>query len=228
MADSDKRATVRGRQGYSVSDKGGGGAGGRSPVLLIGGALAAVAAIAVIVGFAAVIGNPFSSGPDYNAGLKAGDCTAKLFGTDKGGDHIQANEKALPKWDSDPPTHGKHDPVWSIWGSYDQEIAQEKLVHNLEHAGLVIQYGPKVPAGELTKLKDAIASDHEWIVIAPYSKLGDRIAYESWTRLTTCKRFNGDVLTHFKALRNKPGGSAESDAFPNGRDWSQEERQPGW
>jgi hypothetical protein len=85
-----------------------------------------------------------------------------------------------------------------------------------------------VPADQLAALKTAVLEDTEWTVLSPYPKLDDAIAFEVWGKLTTCKKFDQAVLDRFRTYRNKPGGSAESDQFPDGRDWSQEERQPGW
>lgn len=239
MADSSKNpdagATSRGKQGYSVGGKGGGkkggSSGGRSPVMIAAFALAGVALVAIVIGIVSMSGiggDDGASAADFDAGVKAADCNVKEFPEDKGGDHIAETDPDPPSWDSDPPTHGPHDPVWAIWGQYDAEVPQRNLVHNLEHAGLVIQYGPNVAPDQLAALKDAVLQDTEWTVMSPYAKLDDQIAYEVWGKLTTCTKFNQAVLDRFRTYRNKPGGSAESDQFPDGRDWSQEERQPGW
>src|SRR4051812_1477618 len=250
--DSSKGQASRGKQGYTVgSGKGkgkgtsGGGArkgggssapvtsrgGGRSPWLIAGIALAVVAVVAIVIGFVSVIdlgGSSGASAADFEKAAKAAGCQVQDFGTDKGGEHIAATDPDPPSWDSDPPTHGPHDPVWAVWGQYDTDVPQRNLVHNLEHAGLVIQYGPAVPAAQIDALKQAVLKDTQWTVLAPYSKLKDKIAFEVWTKMSTCPKFDQTVLDHYRSFRNKPGGSAESDQFPNGRDWSQEQRQPGW
>jgi hypothetical protein len=238
MADSKKKGSsepvARGTQGYTVGAKKApakGGGGGRSPVIIGGIALGVVAVVAIAIGFlsmADIGGGGGASAASFDAAVKTADCTVKEFPLDKGGDHIAATDPDPPSWDSDPPTHGPHDPSTAIWGLYDTEVAQRNLVHNLEHAGLVIQYGPRVPADQLTALRAAVLEDTEWTVIAPYSKLGDTIAYELWGKLTTCKTFEQAVLDRYRTYRNKPGASAESDAFPDGRPWSREQRQPGW
>jgi hypothetical protein len=242
MADSSKKKggatgpTARGTQGYTVGAGGKGaakgGGGGRSPLLIGGIALAVVAVVAIAIGFISMVGfgggGGSASAADFDKAVKTASCTVKEFPVDKGGEHIAATDPDPKSWDSDPPTHGPHDPVWAVWGQYDTEVAQRNLVHNLEHAGLVIQYGPKVPADQLSALKAAVLKDTQWTVIAPYSKLNDNIAYELWGKLTECKRFDQAVLDRYRTYRNKPGGSAESDQFPIGRDWSQEQRQPGW
>ncbi len=253
MADSSKGRSSRDKQGYTVgggkgkgkapstppgkgsgaksTGSSGSGGGGRSPLMIGGIVLAVVAVVAIGIGFISVLdigGGGGASAADFTKAAKAADCTVQDFGTDKGGVHLQPNDPDPASWDSDPPTHGPHDPVWAIWGQYDQEVPQRNLVHNLEHAGLVIQYGPQVPAAQLDALKQAVLKDTQWTVLAPYAKLGDKIAFEVWTHMSTCTKFDEGVLAHYRAFRNKPGGSAESDQFPNGRDWSQEQRQPGW
>ena len=249
MADSSKGRSSRDKQGYSVGAKGkgkgkpsGGGSraastgvtvtgGGRSPWMIGAIVLAVVAVVAIGIGFVSVLdigGGGGASAADFDKAAKAADCTVQDFGTDKGGIHLAATDPDPKSWDSDPPTHGPHDPVWAIWGQYDQDVPQRNLVHNLEHAGLVIQYGPQVNADQLAALKQAVLKDTKWTVLAPYSKLGDKIAFEVWTHMAKCTKFDEGVLAHYQSFRNKPGGSAESDQFPNGRDWSQEQRQPGW
>lgn len=245
MADSSKKkkdgqtgSVARGTQGYTVGasksppKSGGSGGGGRSPLLIGGIALAVVAVIAIGIGFISMMGGEdqgaTASAADFDAAVKAAGCTVKESPIDKGGDHIPATDPDPPSWDSDPPTHGPHDPSTAIWGQYDTEVAQRNLVHNLEHAGIVIQYGPKVPADQLAALRTAVLEDTEWMVLSPYAKLNDQIAFEVWGKLTECRKFDQTVLDRFRSYRNKPGGSAESDQFPDGRDWSQEARQPGW
>jgi uncharacterized protein DUF3105 len=249
MADSSKGRSSRDKQGYSVgAGKGKGkqtggarggstggtvssGGGGRSPWMIGAIALAVVAVVAIGIGFFSVLdigGGGGASAADFDKAAKAANCTVQDFGTDKGGQHLAATDPDPASWDSDPPTHGPHDPVWAVWGQYEQDVPQRALVHNLEHAGMVIQYGPQVQADQLAALKAAVLKDTQWTILAPYSKLGDKIAFEVWTHMAECTKFDEGVLAHYRAFRNKPGGSAESDQFPNGRDWSQEQRQPGW
>ena len=173
MADSSKKKkggqtgpVARGTQGYTVGagkasskpKSSGGSGGGRSPLLIGGVALAVVAVIAIGIGFISMMGGDddgaTASAAEFDAAVKTAGCTVREFPIDKGGEHIAATDPDPPSWDSDPPTHGPHDPVWAIWGQYDTEVAQRNLVHNLEHAGLVIQYGPNVPADQLAALKN--------------------------------------------------------------------------
>jgi hypothetical protein len=64
--------------------------------------------------------------------------------------------------------------------------------------------------------------------MAPYSKLGNKISFEYWGHLTECTSYQKPVLTDLQTHRNVPGWSQESQAYPNGRDWSQEAKLPGF
>ena len=85
----------------------------------------------------------------------------------------------------------------------------------MEHAGIVVQYGPKVPTSQVDSLISDVTSNYQWTVLAPYSKLGNKIAFEYWGHLTTCTSYQKPVLTDLQTHRNKPG-------------WSQEVKLPGF
>ena len=225
-------AEKREGQGYSVGAGRGAGArgggkgpadpGGRSPLMIVGGGFVVLAAVAIGIGFFGL--GIFNSTPDFASAAKSAGCVVQDFKHDAGGTHLQPGDPA-PKYDSDPPTHGKHDPVPALWGIYDSPVDETKLVHNLEHAGLVVQYGPKVPADQVQSLTDAVNQSHDFTILAPYPALGNHIAFAVWTHLAKCTSFSSDVLAHYQAYRNKPGGSDES-AYT--RSWANEPRLPGF
>ncbi len=220
-------AEKREGQGYTVGQgraKGGsdGGSSKGSPIVIAGVAFVVVAASAIAIGFFGL--GLFNSTPDFAAATKAAGCTVQDFKHDAGGTHLKPGE-AAPKYDSDPPTHGRHDPLPALWGIYDAPVDETKLVHNLEHAGLVVQYGPKVSASDVSALTDAVNASHDFTILAPYPALGDKIAFAVWTHLARCTSFSSDVMAHYQAYRNKPGGSDES---ATARNWANEARLPGF
>jgi hypothetical protein len=187
-------------------------------------AIGLVGVAAVVIAVIAALSILGGGSQSYAAGLKAGSCTTQTFPkADPLPGHLATNEKP-PKYDSDPPVEGKHDPAPALWGVYDQPVDQTKLIHNLEHAGLVIQYGDKVPAATVASLQSDVRKDPEWTVLAVYPKLGDKIAFERWATLVECTSYQKGVLTDFRKHRNVYVGSTESK---QPRIWSQEARQPG-
>jgi hypothetical protein len=114
--------------------------------------------------------------------------------------HVPLNYKF--HYNSFPATSGPHYYQWVLWGNYTEPIRQIQQIHNLEHGGIVIQYGSKVPSTTVEKLDGFYRSDPNAMLMAPFPKLGNKIAVEAWTYLSTCTQFNQNAFTKFRdALR---------------------------
>jgi hypothetical protein len=131
--------------------------------------------------------------------MEAAGCTFKTY--------PQQSRKHVPlkykfKYNSFPPTSGPHYFQWVLWGIYDEPVRQIQAIHNIEHGGVVIQYGSKVPSATVTKIADFYRSDANAMLVAPLPALGDKIALEAWTHLGTCTQFNQKAFGKFRdALR---------------------------
>jgi Protein of unknown function (DUF3105) len=116
------------------------------------------------------------------------------------------------KYNSNPPSSGIHTDATVIWGIYDQPVPTISSVHNLEHGGIVIRYGPDVPASEVEKISDFYLDDPNGLLVAPMPGLGDTIALTAWTydqgrkndrtyegegRLAKVTRFDDDAFSAF-------------------------------
>jgi hypothetical protein len=202
--------TQRGRQGYTVgtSKKGGsrvargatatGGGGGRGRLIAVVAGIVVV--VAVAVGAFLILSG---GGPDaYSKGLAAAGCTDKTIPEMPDSSHLADTEPA-PKYNSDPPTSGRHRPAPALWGIYDSPIDQDILVHNLEHGGLVVQYGDGVAPETRVKLRDAVLKDRDFMLLDPYPKLGNKISYTMWTRLVECTGFDERVMDGLRGKRNQ-------------------------
>jgi hypothetical protein len=143
--------------------------------VLVGGAALALIALAAVVGFFALSGS--NGGGDVSA-LEDAGCMVQTFPAQEG-DHV-TELPAGYKHNSDPPTSGAHNPQPAAWDVYDEPVDQLILIHNLEHGGVVIQYGDEVPESDVTALVDWYRDDPNGIVIAPRPELGDQIAIEAW------------------------------------------------
>ena len=105
----------------------------------IGVAIIVAAAIVGIV-LATRSGSAQASGPD-------GACTRETF-PPMGRQHIEKLSSDF-RYNSYPPTSGPHYPPGpkapAVWNLYDTPVDETALVHNLEHGGVVVQYGADVP-----------------------------------------------------------------------------------
>ena len=137
-----------------------------------------------LVGLAIVLGVVFLTGggdKDLAATMESAGCQLKTVQAQVGNHSAAENATSNPKWNTDPPTSGPHFPVPAVYGEYDSPLKPAQFVHNLEHGAVFVLYGPKVPAATVTQLSDFYNEDTTGMLLAPYPKLGDKIALGAWT-----------------------------------------------
>jgi hypothetical protein len=135
-----------------------------------------------------------------------------------------ASPNAKVKYNSFPPSSGPHYQQPAPWNIYEDPIKQTILVHNLEHGGIIVQYGPGVSKDDVGKLQSFYQDDPYGLVVAPFAKLGDKIALTAWNEpayrqegdfenvdsgkgyVLKCTKFDSKALGEFRdAHRNKAG-----------------------
>jgi hypothetical protein len=180
----------------------------RKLILLLGaGALVALVAVLAVVLLT-------GGGKDERQTLEAAGCTLQSFpALPNKSDHSDVPTlDTKPKWNSNPPTSGPHYGQTAVWGSYDEPVPLVQTVHNLEHGGVVIHYGPRVPKADVEQLKGSFYSDDpNGIVISPLPSNGNKITLSAWTApdastgtsdrgrgwLATCTAFDPDAFKAF-------------------------------
>jgi hypothetical protein len=185
-------------------------------VLLLGGVLAVLA---------------FGGGGSSASGdlINTSSCTEQQFKGLKP-QHIN-NPNANVDYNSFPPSSGPHYAQPAPWGIYPDSVKQTILVHNLEHGGVVIQYGKGVSKSDVAKIQSLYQDDPYGLVVAPYDKLGNKIGATAWNEpaysqnqdanfkkvdpghgyVLMCKAFDEDALSKFRdERRNKAGERYQS------------------
>jgi hypothetical protein len=181
-------------------------------ILLAGGILAVVA---------------FGGGGSSSASgglISSSSCTEQEFPGLKPR-HIN-NPNANVSYNSFPPSSGPHYAQPAPWGIYPDSVKQTILVHNLEHGGIVIQYGPNISQSDVQKIQSFYQDDPYGLVVAPYAKLGNKIAATAWNEpayeqnrdanfdqvdaghgfVLMCRSFDKGALSDFRDKhRNKAG-----------------------
>lgn len=166
---------------------------GRSKAIAAG--LAVVLAAGVAIAVAATRGGSGSS--DVAKNLAAAGCTFKAY-PDLGREHV-SSLTAKVHYNSFPPTSGRHYLQPALWGFYDDPVAsQVQAVHNLEHGGVVVQWGSGVPALAVAQLRSLWQDSPNGMLMAPLPKLGDKIALTAWTHLAICPRFDESAVKAFR------------------------------
>jgi hypothetical protein len=162
-------------------------------MLLVGlGAVIAVAAVAV------VLVNVLGGGDDASAALADAGCTEQTYPS-QGRQHVLELEEDF-SYSSFPPTSGPHNPQWAIWGYYDRSVPFIASTHNLEHGGIVVQYGKDVPQETITELRAWYDEDPAGLLVAPLpgNALPDKVMLTAWTQLAICPGFDQAAFDSFR------------------------------
>mgnify|MGYP000678058741 CR=1 FL=1 len=163
-----------------------------------------IAAIAVVLAIVFLAGG--GSGRDAQAALVQAGCTVRTFPGQTAQHTTELLEKI--KWNSSPPTNGRHYQVPAVWGAYDEPLVLSQVVHNLEHGGVYMLYGSGVDADTVTSLRRIYDDDPRGLLLAPLPSLGKEFALGAWTtveeepgdgtgRLARCARFDADAVRAF-------------------------------
>jgi len=114
--------------------------------------------------------------------------------------HIPEGQRV--KYNSNPPTSGAHYQVPASWGIYSGEVpVDERLVHNLEHGGVIISYKLELLGNdELEKLKAQVRSlsnINPRIILVPRANLDSPIALTAWGYLEKLDKYEPSVIKTF-------------------------------
>ena len=164
------------------------------------------------VGLAAAIALFAFAGRGGTAGadeaLKGVGCNVTKVPASREGLHVAAPPKR-GSYNTWPPTSGPHHEQPAPFGMYSEPIEQYRLVHNLEHGGVVVQYGDDVPPATVQALGEWYRDDPNGILVAPFPELGRQFALAAWTTpendptkpgtgvLAKCPRFDADAFDAF-------------------------------
>lgn len=128
----------------------------------------------------------------------------KLF-ADQGVMHIPDGEH-FTDYNSNPPTSGPHYAEPAEWGVYEEEVPDERIVHNLEHCGIWISYRPDIPEEEKAKIMAYGGGFPSKMIVTPRAANDAPIALVAWRRLFEMDTFSEREADIFvSAFLNKAG-----------------------
>jgi Protein of unknown function (DUF3105) len=159
-----------------------------------------------------------SSDKTVAAAMRAAGCTfvTKPPLPPKDGKNYHADsptDTTKVKWSTFPPSAGGHYGAWAIWAFYRDPVSPNRVVHNEEHGGVILWWGPQVPSATVDKLSSFYDESPEGMVGTPIAGLGNKVAISAWTgdpskyyqngyygigHLATCPRFDEKAFTTFR------------------------------
>ncbi|NQW23310.1 MAG: DUF3105 domain-containing protein [SAR202 cluster bacterium] len=163
--------------------------------------LAASILIAVLViasfAFASISGG--GSGGASNTGSANGYVDGVGFQIEIEGD-THVNEGQDVTYNSAPPASGNHWPIPARCGFYEEELPDERVVHNMEHGNIIVSYNLTNEV-EINSLKDAlddIGLNNIWGVTRAYSEIPEgQVALSAWGVIDFFPGVNADRIDKF-------------------------------
>jgi len=174
-------------------------------------------AAAGLVGLGAVIlvivltGKSSSSKPNnasVAAAMKAAGCTyqdVKIAAPPKGKTTHIATLATPVTWNAFPPAGGQHYGQPAVWGFYAAPADPKQVVHNEEHGGVVLWWGPTTPKSEIDKLQAFYNASPNAMFGTPLGSingksLGSKIGVTAWTGDPATYQRKGDFGTGHVAV----------------------------
>jgi Protein of unknown function (DUF3105) len=213
--------------------------------MLIGVGLVGAVALAIVL-IVALSGSS-STAPNVSTGdvtkvrtaMTAAGCTFDSRRASADQQHMSDPNQSV-SYPTFPASSGIHNPTTSIWGNYRLPVDPRQAVHNLEHGGIAIWYGPDISTADREALDRFYEEDENGIIISPirdpypgvrypkHEKLGSKIALTVWTGntethegtvyLATCPAFDEQAFAAFReSFRGKgPERFPTSQMVPGG------------
>lgn len=149
--------------------------------------IVAVAVVAVIGAFIAVVAIDFRSGAA--SGPPSG---VENVDVGEGGQHSEGQID----YAQTPPAGGEHNPVWQNCGFYSEPIRSENAVHSLEHGAVWITYRPDLAQEQVEELRE-IAESRECVLVSPYPDLDAPVVASAWSKQLELEGADDPALNRF-------------------------------
>ncbi len=111
--------------------------------------------------------------------------------------HLVSLSDPHPPYSSLPPTSGPHMGRRARWGIHKDPIPDEVQVHNLEDAGVMVQYNCGDCGILIRRLESIVGRYDEYVVLAPYPRLDRKIALTAWGRIDKFDQFDEKRIVKF-------------------------------
>ena len=109
-----------------------------------------------------------------------------------GGGHV--NEAVA--YTESPPVGGEHNPAWQTCQFYDGRIANENVVHSLEHGAVWVTYRPDISDSDKEKL-ESWAGDRSFLLVSEYEDQESPFVFTAWNNQLPVESLDDKRVTQF-------------------------------
>lgn len=139
--------------------------------------------------------------PDAIAGYEV-----EHFSLTGGGDHTET----VVSYESSPPVSGPHSQRGSDCGTHANQLANENLVHTLEHGAVAIFYLPTTEPEEIERVEALVQSYDSHTFSAPYTEMDSPIVVAAWGHMMRLEEFDEPAAREFIEEFRQGGDSPEA------------------
>lgn len=120
-------------------------------------------------------------------------------------------------YETTPPVSGAHAPSWAPCGVHDRRIANELMVHTLEHGAVGVLYDPaQVDEQTVRAIEDIVGDFDSHTFSAPYEGMPSAIAVVSWGELMRLDELDERAVRQY--IETFRGKGPENVGCPNESD----------
>ncbi|MGB3681034.1 MAG: DUF3105 domain-containing protein [Rubrobacteraceae bacterium] len=148
--------------------------------------IVAVAVVAVIAAFIAVVAVDFRSGA----------ASGPPGGVEDFEVPSRQHAEGTVGYAQTPPVGGNHNPVWQNCGFYSEPIRNENAVHSLEHGAVWITYRPGLAQEQVDQIQQ-LASDNSYVLASPYPDLPAPVVASAWGKQLQLDSADASSLKRF-------------------------------
>jgi Protein of unknown function (DUF3105) len=125
--------------------------------------------------------------------------------------HTQSLDERI-KYDTNPPSSGRHYVIPAEDGAYSDPPSDEELVHGLEHGRVIIWFKPGLPEDQRAELKALYDEDTYQMFMVPRRNMPYAVAATAWNaepapngtgRMLLCNSFSPDIVDALRAFRDE-------------------------
>lgn len=135
------------------------------------------------------------------AAAKAAKCKLRLDLPDEGRTHLLPTQDT-PRYKTNPPTSGNHDPSPIADGAYLTAPQPRNFVHSLEHGRIEIEYAPSLSDADQLALKGIFEEDFLHMLMFPNDQMKREVAVAAWRNSLTCKKYRPEALDAIRLFRD--------------------------
>jgi len=116
------------------------------------------------------------------------------------------------KYNTNPPTTGRHYEIPADDGIYGQAPQDEQLVHNMEHGRVIIWVKPSLPSKQRADIRALVEDDSYQMVLVPRRNMPYAVAATAWDadpapngtgKMLLCNEVNDKTFDALQAFRDE-------------------------